>query len=244
MTAPLVAITATTRETDGRSRVRLNEAYLDALRAVGLVPLVLPPVEPSELDPVLRAVHGVVLSGGEDVSPAEYGADASPHTAAPHRQRDRCELALARLAHERRLPTLAICRGAQVLNVAFGGTLVQDIQSECPAALQHDRADARTSREHEVAVEPDSALARVLGASRLGVNTSHHQSVGRPAPGVRVTARAPDGIIEGVEWVADDWWMLAVQWHPEELIRDAADWDRRLFQAFADRVRADAAGPR
>jgi putative glutamine amidotransferase len=237
MTAPLVAITATTRMMEGLPRVRLNEAYADAVRAVGLVPLVLPPIEPPELDSVLAAVDGILFSGGEDVAPSEYGEDTSSRTDAPNRPRDRCELALARLARERKVPSLAVCRGIQVMNVAFGGTLVQDIPTECPSTLRHDRADARASRVHDVTIERDSALARALGATALTVNSSHHQSLARIADGLRVTARAPDGVIEGAEWVADDWWMLGVQWHPEELLRDANDWDRSLFRAFADRVR-------
>lgn len=238
MTAPLVAITATTRIIDGLPRARLNEAYLDAIRAVGLVPLIVAPMEPAELESVLGGVHGVVLSGGEDVAPSEYGAEMSPRTDAPHRPRDQCELALARMAHDRRVPTLAICRGIQVMNVAFGGTLVQDIPSECPSALKHDRADARAVRVHDARIEPGSGLERALGTHALSVNSSHHQSVARIAPGLRVTARATDGIVEGAEWVADDWWMLGVQWHPEELMKDANDWDRALFRAFAARVRS------
>lgn len=237
MPSPLVAVTSTTKLIDGLPRVRLNQAYLDALRAVGLVPLIVAPMERAELEAVVGAVGGVLLTGGEDVAPAEYGAESSPQTDPPHRPRDRCELALARMARERALPTLAICRGIQVVNVAFGGTLVQDIASECPAALAHDRADARATRVHEVTVEPRSKLASALGTTRLSVNSSHHQSIGRPAPGLTVTARAPDDIVEGVEWATDDWWVLGVQWHPEELVQDARDWDRALFTAFADRVR-------
>ena len=241
MGASLVAITATTRVTDGLPRVRLNEAYADAVRAVGLVPLILPPIEPAELEPVLAAVRGIVLSGGEDVAPAEYGAEISAQSEAPNRPRDRCEIALARLAHDRRIPTLAICRGIQVTNVALGGTLVQDIPTVYPTALQHDRADARATRVHEARVEPASLLATALGAFELTVKSSHHQSLSRVAPGLRVTARAPDGVVEGVEWVGDDWWMLGVQWHPEELVRDAQEWDRNLFRTFAARVTGAAA---
>lgn len=239
MTAsPLVALTSTTKDIGGLIRVRLNEAYVDAIRSAGLTPLVLPPLDPAELQPVIEAVQGVVFTGGEDVDPAEYGATMGPRTDAPHRQRDRCELALARLAHERRKPTLAICRGIQLVNVALGGTLVQDIASECPNALTHDQSKQRESRVHDVRIEHNSMLADAIGATDISVNSSHHQSVDRVADGLRVTARAPDGIIEGAEWTGDDWWMLAVQWHPEELVQDRADWDRGIFSAFANAVRA------
>jgi putative glutamine amidotransferase len=217
-------------------RVRLNEAYVNAVRAAGLTPLILPPMEPAELEPVLAAVRGVVLTGGEDVDPAEYGAATGAKTDAPHRPRDKCELALVRLAHERRIPTLAICRGIQVVNVALGGTLIQDIASECPTTINHDQSKERTMRVHDVTIDRRSKLAAAVGDTNISVNSSHHQAVARVADGLRVTARSPDGIIEGAEWERDDWWMLAVQWHPEELVSDAQKWDRGLFRAFAERV--------
>jgi putative glutamine amidotransferase len=236
----LVAITATTAQIGGLPRVRLNEAYVSALAGAGLVPLVVPPLQESQVDAVLDAVRagGLVLSGGEDVDPVEYGAERSPHTFEPHRARDRCELALARRARELRIPTLAICRGLQLVNVALGGTLIQDIGAEVPDALPHDRSDERARRVHPVDVEPDSELARAVGGSRIQVNTSHHQAIAKAAPGLRVVAHAPDGVIEGAEWTGDDWWMLAVQWHPEELVGDDAAWDRNLFAAFATRLRS------
>jgi putative glutamine amidotransferase len=236
MAAPIVALTATTKEIGGMMRVRLNEAYVDAARAAGLVPLILPPLHPDELRPVLSAVQGVMLTGGEDVDPAEFGAPRHAKTQQPHSARDKCELALVSLARERRLPTLAICRGIQVVNVALGGTLVQDIPSERTSDIRHDQSDEREMRVHDVAIEPGSRLAAAIGATRISVNSSHHQAIDRVAAGLRVTARAPDGIIEGAEWPSDDWWMLAVQWHPEELVRDAHGWDRGLFAAFAKQL--------
>ena len=237
MTAPVIALTSTTKEIGGMMRVRLNEAYVNAVQGAGLTPLVLPPLDPAQLGAVLDAVSGVVFTGGEDVDPAEYGASTSPETHAPHRRRDRCELALVDLAHQRRIPTLAICRGIQVVNVAFGGTLVQDIPSECETTIDHDQSEERELRVHDVAIDRRSLLADAVQATAIAVNSSHHQAVRRLAAGLRVTARAPDGIIEGIEWESDDWWMLAVQWHPEELVNDTAAWDRGLFKAFADRVR-------
>lgn len=234
--SPIVALSATTKEIGGLMRVRLNEAYVNAVRAAGLTPLVLPPLQPSELESVASAVRGVVLTGGEDVDPARYGAERSAMTTDVHDARDTCELALVELAHDRRIPTLAICRGIQLVNVALGGSLIQDIAAECPSDIDHDQSNERTKRVHDVAVDENSKLAAAVGGTRLTVNSSHHQAVARLGSGLRVTAKAPDGIIEGAEWVRDDWWMLAVQWHPEELIRDASAWDRGLFKAFAQQV--------
>lgn len=233
MPGTLVALTATTREIGALMRVRLNEAYVDAVREAGLTPLVVPPIAADELPAIADAVAGIVLTGGEDVDPARYAARPAAATTSVHARRDECELALARLAHERRIPTLAICRGIQVVNVAFGGTLVQDIPTERPSEIRHDLSEKRAERVHDVRVDPDSKLGAALGAESIQVNSSHHQAIARVADRLRVSARAPDGIIEGAEWVADEWWMLAVQWHPEELTRDGRPWDRRLFQAFA-----------
>lgn len=217
-------------------RVRLNQAYVDAIRDAGLVPLVLPPVSESELRSVVDAVQGIVLTGGEDVDPERFGAPRHPMTQDPHGERDACELALVGIARERRIPTLAICRGMQVVNVALGGTLIQDIPSEHPSDIDHDRSKDRRARVHDVEVDGDSKLGHVLGDRRIGVNSSHHQAVDRIARGLRVSARASDGIVEGAEWTDDDWWMLAVQWHPEELFDDGREWDRRLFSSFASAI--------
>jgi putative glutamine amidotransferase len=145
-----------------------------------------------------------------------------------------------RLARDRNIPTLAICRGIQVVNVALGGTLVQDIPTELPSKINHDQAEngRRAMRVHDVFIEPGSKLAGAVGATKVEVNSSHHQALSRVAEGLRVTGTASDGVIEGAEWQGDYWWMLGVQWHPEELIKDAADWDRGLFRAFARRVMA------
>ena len=238
MPAPLVALTSTTKLIGGLMRVRLNEAYVNATRAAGLTPIVVPPVDPAELEPILDAVSGVILTGGEDVDPVHYKAAPSPKAFEPHRPRDVCELALAKAARERRMPTLAICRGIQLVNVALGGTLVQDIASERPSTINHDQSAARTDRLHDVEISAGSRLAAAVGATRISVNSSHHQAVDRAADGLSVTAHAPDGIIEGVEWNRDDWWMLGVQWHPEELVEDSKPWDRGLFSALAVQVRA------
>lgn len=233
MRQPLVAITASTRLQGGAERVRLNLAYIRAAESAGMVPVVLPPLEDAgAAGAALAPMSGLLLSGGEDVNPRHYGAESHPRTHTPHDVRDRWEIALLREARERHLPTLAICRGIQVANVALGGTLVQDLASEWDGPLTHD-GEVRDRRTHEVRVESSSRLASLLGTTALCTNSLHHQALERVAPGLRVTARAPDGVIEGVEWDGDDWWMVGVQWHPEELTGTAEGWDRALFAAFA-----------
>ena len=215
--------------------MRLNEAYVSAISAAGLVPLIVPPLHGVQPHAILAGVRGLVLSGGEDVAPEEYGA-ANAGSQTPHRERDATELALARSARELRIPTLAICRGVQVMNVALGGTLVQDIPTEVRGALKHELSERRRDRVHDIEVEPDSKLAKAMGAARVRVNSSHHQALSRVATGLRVAARAPDGVIEAAEWKGDEWWMLGVQWHPEELVGTKEPWDRNLFSAFATAV--------
>ena len=241
---PLVAVTATTRPIEGVERVRLNRAYLEAVEEAGMIPLLTAPLSDlAAADEMLRAVDGLLLTGGEDIDPARYGALRHEKTYAPHPPRDAWELALVDAAQRRALPTLAICRGIQVVNVALGGTLVQDIASERPGALAHEGAGARGERVHDVTVEEGSRLHGLLGATTVRTNSSHHQSVDRVAEGLRVTARAPDGIVEGVEWMTDGWWMAAVQWHPEELTRTKEPWDRNLLRGFAGRCRQGLGAP-
>ncbi len=235
--APFVIVTATTEIIRGRSRVRVNEAYTAALASVGLIPIILPPVDPMLAAASLTDVAGLVLTGGEDIDPGLFGEDRHPSTGDPHAGRDAYELSLARIAYEQRVPTLAICRGAQVMNVALGGTLVQDIPSQHPSEIDHDPAERRNERVHAIDVDPESRLADILGTTSIAANSSHHQSVNRVAEGLRITARSPDGIVEAVEASDPAWWMVAVQWHPEELTGTAEDWDRRLFAAFANEVR-------
>ena len=242
---PLVAVTATTEIIRGVSRVRVNEAYTSALSAAGLIPLVIPPLATEAAVGIIARVDGLVLTGGEDIGPARYGAAVHPRSDPPHAARDAFEIALFAAAREALLPVLAICRGLQLSNVALGGTLVQDIQTERPSALMHERSDARATRVHEVRVTAGSRLAGALGATTLTVNSSHHQAIERVAAGLTVTAQGPDGIVEGADWTGDEaWWLLGVQWHPEELVDTREDWDRALFTAFRRAIVAQPAATR
>lgn len=233
---PIVAVTATTEMIRGLPRVRVNEAYTSALAAGGIIPLVVAPLA-TGFDDLLARVDGLVLTGGEDIDPSLYGAPRHAQSDEPHGARDASEIALVAAARAARLPTLAICRGLQIANVALGGTLVQDLPSERPSSIPHARSDARAQRVHDVRVDAGSRLAAALGTTTLAVNSSHHQAVDRVAPGLTVTATAPDGVVEGAEWTGGDgWWLVGVQWHPEELVHTPEHWDRALFAAFRARL--------
>jgi putative glutamine amidotransferase len=242
---PIIAVSATSVVVDDRARVRLNQSYVDALQRAGAVPLVVPPLDPDAADALISRVDGLLLSGGDDVDPRLYGEEPHPRTDPPNAACDRSEISLVRAARVRRLPTLAICRGVQLVNVAFGGTLIQDIPSQVTQALAHDRPSERAARVHAVGFDPASTLRRVIGDNRITANSMHHQAVDRPGEGLRVCARADDGLVEALEWSDDDWWMLGVQWHPEELDQTPEDWDRSLFAGFLAAVSSSAAtGPR
>lgn len=236
--SPIVAVTATARLVEGVERVRLNAAYVHALESVGLVPVVVPPLHDTDAAlGILDIVAGLVLTGGEDVDPSRYGATPHPELGPVNCARDDTELALLSRAHALGMPTLAICRGIQVVNVGLGGTLVQDLPSERQDVAAHEVDDERDSRVHGVRIDPTSRLASILGAQSLAVNSIHHQAVDRLGDAIRVNARADDGVIEGVESDDPSWWMVGVQWHPEELTSTPEPWDRRLFAAFADACR-------
>jgi putative glutamine amidotransferase len=210
-----------------------------ALENAGLVPLIVPPLSnDGAAAAVLDSVSGLVLTGGEDVDPARYGEQRHEKVRYVNPARDATEAALVEEAKARGLPVLAICRGIQILNVALGGTLVQDISSECKTDIGHDEDGPRDSRSHEISVEPGSLIAEAIGTEHLSVNSFHHQSVKRVADGMRVTARSPDGVIEGIESTDKRWWVMAVQWHPEEMTESPEPWDRGLFKAFARKLGA------
>jgi putative glutamine amidotransferase len=234
-----VAVSASIRQDGDTSRVRLTAAYVTALESAGLIPLIVPPLA-SESAPaaILDSVSGLVLTGGEDVDPARYGEERHEKVRFVNPARDATEAALVEAAKARGIPVLAICRGIQILNVALGGTLVQDIATECDTSIAHDEDGPRDKRSHEIVVEPGSLIAKALGTDHCTVNSFHHQSVKRVADGMRVTARSPDGVIEGIESTDDGWWVLGVQWHPEDLNSSSEPWDRGLFKAFARQLGA------
>lgn len=226
----------------GAQYVRLNTRYLSALENARLVPVVVPPLrdEPSAAT-VLAAAGGLLLTGGADIAPELYGEPRHPMLGAVDAERDAWEISLVVEARRLALPVLAICRGIQLLNVALGGALVQDIPAECNTSIDHYPSVSRATRTHDVELAAGSRAASALRAERLSVNSLHHQAVSRVASSLRVTGRAPDGIIEALE-SEGDWWVLAVQWHPEELDRErdprVATSAPGLFESFASAVQA------
>jgi putative glutamine amidotransferase len=222
-----VAVTGRRSVAGGRERLVLNTAYLTAVQGAGLVPLVIPAtLDPAAAGAALEPMSGLVLTGGEDVEPERYGAVPHPKLGETDPVRDALEVALIAEASRRGLPVLGICRGIQILNVALGGTLYQDLPSERPGPIDH----ADSERRHTLQLAPDSSLARVLGVTETSVNSRHHQAIRDVAQGLRASAWAPDGVVEAVEGTDASRWTLAVQWHPED------DGDGALFRGFAEAI--------
>jgi putative glutamine amidotransferase len=230
---PLVALTGrrlgrnVSRWPHARAAVS-PRAYLDSIRRAGAVPVLLDaaPINAAEATDLLSRFDALVVSGGPDVDPSCYGEEPNPATYGVDREDDAFEIALLHAAIERELPTLAICRGIQVLNVARGGTLYQHIVDD-PGVEPHGRpGEADGQSRHDVTLEPGSKLRKVMGAERVHCSCHHHQAVAGVGDGLHVTARADDGIVEGLELDLPS--LLAVQWHPEDTAGDDPA-QQRLF---------------
>ena len=244
MSLPVIGITG---RTDQSARppnpflFSISRIYVQAVELGGGAPVIIPPhLEEAELHAIFERLDGLLLSGGGDIEPSFFGEEDSGLLWVVDERRDRLELALARWALAEELPLLAICRGHQVLNVAAGGTLIQDIPTFVPGALNHSTVAGRpkSAVAHIVEVAAGSRLAALIGAGDLGVNSAHHQAVKAVGNGLIVTARAPDGIIEGLE-IADHPFCVGVQWHPEVMVESQPAM-RRLFEGLAEAAGARA----
>ena len=215
-------------------RFTMRANYVRSVIVGGGVPLLVPvSIDLDSLHELYADSDGVLLTGGDDVDPARF--DEAPHekTAGIDLLRDEVEIQISQWAAQDDKPLFAICRGIQVLNVALGGSLVQDIPSQCASPLTHNGnyyGPRRDEVHHTVWVEPDSHLAGILGSGDVGTNSFHHQAAGRIAPGLVVTARSSDGVVEAVEMPGRRF-LLGVQWHPEEMTLQREDM-QRLFSEF------------
>lgn len=216
-----------------RDPLALDRDYADAVDRAGGVPLVVPPGVPGEaLAETLEALDGLLFSGGPDVDPARFGEEPLPGMGRIDPARDEAELFLARLGLEREMPLLGVCRGAQVLNIASGGDLYQDLPSQVEGVLKHVQQPTPMSYPtHRIRIEPGSLLARITGKVSLRVNSWHHQAIRRVAFGFVPTARTEDGVIEAIEKTGEPF-ILGVQFHPESMGRGGSPEAILLFEAF------------
>jgi putative glutamine amidotransferase len=241
MLAPLIGITTSVTVGTTPERAYVNGTYIRAVQDAGGIPLLLTPHFTSDVQAALwQRLDGLVLTGGGDIEPSRFGEARGPAVDDVSPARDDLELGLTRRAVADDVPLFAICRGIQVLNVALGGTLVQDLASERPGTLPHAQKAPRHQPTHAVKVMGEGTrLGRVLGCLEIDVNSMHHQAIKQLGEGLREVAWAPDGVVEGVEMPGDDRFVLGVQWHPEELVgHDQAA--RNLFAAIVDAARRRA----
>jgi putative glutamine amidotransferase len=231
VSAPRIAVSGVLRQWDGSERTGVNAAYVRSALAAGGVPVVLSPLlGPSYAARALDGADALLLTGGEDIDPSYYGAQPSPLLQPPSRERDLFELALFAAARQRELPILGICRGIQLINVGLGGTLYQDLAAERPGAVDHNPEGARSARSHRIRLAPGSRAAEALGSDAGMVNSFHHQAIRDLAPGLIASGWSEDGLIEAVETPPEVTWLLAVQWHPEEMYAEIAAPERGLFR--------------
>ncbi|MBA3870229.1 MAG: gamma-glutamyl-gamma-aminobutyrate hydrolase family protein [Anaerolineae bacterium] len=231
---PLIGVTTSSYTTD--SGWEYNRAYVAIIQAVeeaGGLPVLIPiSIKDEALREIYERLDAILLPGGGDMRPDIYGADMNPLTDNIDDARDHVEVELTRWAVSDDLPVFGICRGHQVVNVALGGTLIQDVPSEIGTGISHNVTVPRNSRPHDVEIDPGSRLASILGTTHIAVNSLHHQSVGLAAPDMCVTAYSADGVVEAIE-MPHKKFVLSVQWHPEDLYRDDPAM-KRLFKAFVE----------
>jgi putative glutamine amidotransferase len=225
MSQPIIGITSSRiPQRYVRAQFGVTEAYVQAVARAGGLPVIIPLGLPETyLLQLLSHLDGLLFSGGGDMHPRAYGSHPHPKVSGIDEDRDRTEVYLLRQARSVDLPVLGICRGLQVINVAMGGKLYEDIQEQHPGAIQHQffGLRPRDHRAHQVEVSSGSLLSQILGQSTPEVNSLHHQGIRELAPGLTATAYAPDGLVEAFE-IPGSQFTLAVQWHPEWLPEDLA----------------------
>ncbi len=247
---PVIGVTCG-HTTEGNGRFYVNEPYVRCIEAVGGLPFLIPAIDDEEgIGRLLEFVDGILLPGGVDVDPVHFGEEPIPGLGGVDPAWDRVELFVARLALERNLPILGICRGIQVLNVAAGGSLYQDIPSQVKGhVLKHVQDAPRWYPTHGVQPEPGSWVEQALGQAGARVNSFHHQAIKIPAPGFSITAKSQDGIIEAIEDQSRGF-VCGVQWHPELMVEyypEHLEFFRQLVKVAAEnakrRCRAGGNGP-
>ncbi len=235
----MIGITASLKEDEGSVArrplgrfVRADLDYIEGVAEAGGVPVVLPSVLGLRAaEALLDGLDGLLLSGGTDLEPGYYGEQPVPGLGPTVPERDAFEMTLLKLALRRGIPIFGICRGMQILNVALGGTLYQDLPSQHGGVLQHCREAPKWQPVHEVQVRRGSWLGEVTGCRSVEVNSYHHQGIKYIGKGLRASAVSPDRVIEAIEWRdLSERWLVGVQWHPEGM-RDTSPEHRNLFEA-------------
>lgn len=220
-------------ETESIVRSYVSNGFVKGVQHAGGIPFIIPISDPSLAEEYISKIDGLILAGGQDVSPYLYEEEPHLKLGQTYPERDRFEVALIKEAHKRRIPIFGICRGLQILNVAFGGSLYQDLTAQYEAlSILHAQKTKPSSATHTVTVVENTHLHTVIG-EKAYVNSYHHQAVKELAPIFTVSAYSVDGVVEAIEAMEDGQSMLAVQWHPETMIEDTTM--SSLFRDFIQR---------
>ncbi|MFD1356647.1 gamma-glutamyl-gamma-aminobutyrate hydrolase family protein [Fictibacillus halophilus] len=219
LTSTVMSINTIETQSENVDTIVVYNKFAETVRDAGGVPVVIPMGKPEEADYYAKLCDGIIFTGGEDISSITYGEEPHPKVKKVNKHRDDFEIELVKKARENERAILAMCRGYHLLNVSYGGTIVQDVVSEFEDSINHFQKSAtRTEPSHTVTIDENSKLYKIVGEKEVAVNSFHHQAIGEVGKGLRVAARAADGIIEALELEDEEaTFLLGTQWHPEEL---------------------------
>lgn len=229
---PVIGITSSIVSHNNIPSYNLHVKHIESVIKAGGVPIIIPTGPKVMAEVWVSICNGIILSSGEDIDPNSFGAHPSPKIQNTNRKRDLTEIELVKCAQKQSKPILGLCRGATMLNVAFGGTVIQDIETSNPNAINHNQQAARSEPTHYIQIDKMSRLYQIIGNSNIQVNSLHHQAIDQLAPNLKKVAVAPDGIIEAVEGADKTSSMImGIQWHPEEMASEDTTM-QGLFDAF------------
>ena len=225
---PIIGLTMHT----GDKKLEINDTYINSVELAGGIPLCIPHLVNNDIEPIINKIDGLILIGGHDVDPILFGQEPHRKLGAFHTQRDTSDLQLLDAAFKRKMPILAICRGHQVLNVAFGGTLIQDIDSQWEQPIAHNQPSLRHEVTHSVKISGEK-LTAIFGNDTIRTNSFHHQAVDILGEGLISAGVSSDGLNEAIEHTQHPF-CIGVQWHPEALAPAGDPYSIKLFEAFIE----------
>ena len=228
---PIIGMTSSIVNHNQIRSVNLHQKFTESVKKAGGIPLIIPTGTEEMAEEYALICDGIILTNGEDVDPNSFNQEPDLHLGQTNGRRDQLEIALVKYVKQKKKPILGICRGNTMLNVALGGTLIQDIPSHNRHAINHNQQAARPEPTHSIQIKEDSWLYKILQTPTYRVNSMHHQGINELGPGLKEAAVAPDGFIEAIEGVSESPIMWGVQWHPEEMASEDSTM-QLLFHAF------------